>query len=305
MLKRSLTGLVILALTALAIASRYVSIFFFDFFVMLISFTATYEVLKLEIKKENFEQPIKNRSYIYLSLAYCYVCYMCYSLAKTVLYAVIYQLISFVVIFIIAFITDLIKLAKLRKAGLEVPHGELISSTLKTLKIMLYPVTLISTLYGFGIAGMGKDFGTMMVILVFAVTMLTDVLAYVVGMTFHKGVLASQISPKKSISGSIGGLLGGLIGAAAVFCVCEFLLKANPFDVYPLWKQLTFFSVVGFIGSICTQLGDLVASYIKRGAGIKDFGNIFPGHGGMMDRIDGLMLTSTLTFLSMIVIFLI
>lgn len=305
MLKRSLTGLVILLITALAIASRYVSIFFFDFFVMLISFTATYEVLKIEIKKENLDIPIKNRSYIYLSLAYCYVCYMCYSLAKTVLYAVVYQLIAFIVMFIIAFITDLVKLAKLRKAGLEVPHSELLSSTLKTLKIMLYPVTLISTLYGFGIAGMGKDFGTIMVVLIFAVTMLTDVMAYVVGMSFHKGVLASQISPKKSISGSIGGLLGGVIGAGVVFAIAEFVLSVNPLDVYPLWKQITFYSVVGVVGSICTQLGDLVASYIKRGAGVKDFGNIFPGHGGMMDRIDGLMLTSTLTFLSMIVIFLI
>lgn len=305
MLKRSLTGLVILTLTALAIASRYISIFFFDFFVMLISFTATYEILKVELKTENPDIPIKNRSYLYLTLAYCYICYMCYSIAKTVVYAILYQLIAFVIMFIIAFITDIFYLAKARKQGIDIPNNALLSSTFKTVKIMLYPITLISTLYGFGLAGMGKDFGTMIVILIFAVTMLTDVMAYVVGMTFHKGVLASQLSPKKSISGSIGGLLGGLIGAASVYLICEFALKTNPFAIYSLVEQITFFSVVGLFGSIATQIGDLLASYVKRNAGIKDYGKIFPGHGGMMDRMDGLMFTSTIAFISMIIIFLI
>ena len=305
MLKRSLTGLVIALLTTLAIASRYLSIYFFDLFVMIISFTATYEVLKVYIKKDESVLPIKNRSYIILSLIYCYVAYMCYSVAKTMLYALVYQLVSIFIIFIIAFIIDLIYLAKARKMGVEIENSKLLFSTFTTLKIMLYPITLISSLYGYGLAGMNITFGTIMVISVFAVTMLTDVFAYIFGMAFHKGVLASQISPKKSISGAIGGMFGGILGAALMLLLCLFVLKTNPFEIYGLKRTIAFFVIIGVVGSITTQIGDLVASFIKRNAQIKDFGSIFPGHGGMMDRIDGLMLTSAFTMITMTLLFLI
>lgn len=305
MLKRTLTGLVIALITALMIASRYLTIYFFDFFVMLISYIATYEVLKVYIKKDDSVLPIKNRSYIILSLIYCYMVYMCYSMAKTILYAIIYQLVSIMIILIVAFIIDIVYLAKLRKAGIEIENSKLLYSTKSTLQIALYPITLLGTLYGFGIVGMDITFGTVLVITIFAVTMLTDVFAYLFGMAFHKGVLASQISPKKSISGAVGGLFGGLVGATTIFCICNFALKTNPFAGYELWRTITFFSLVGLFGSIITQIGDLFASYLKRNAGIKDFGNIFPGHGGMMDRLDGLMFTSTLTFILMALIFII
>ena len=126
--------------------------------------------------------------------------------------------------------------------------------------------------------------------------MCTDVFAYCFGMSFHKGVLASQISPKKSITGTIGGVFGGLVAGAGVLLVCMFALKENPFAVFPLWKTITFFVLAGVFGSAFTQIGDLVASAIKRNVGVKDYGKIFPGHGGMMDRVDGLMFTSTFIF---------
>lgn len=305
MLKRTLTGAAILLITALAILGRSVSIFFFDCFVMVISFVACYEMIKIQVAKEDPELKIKNRSYIYLSLAYCYIVYMCYAMAKTYLYAIVYQLIAFVVMFIIAFIVDIIYLAKLRKAQIEIPTEKLLESTFATIKLMLYPVTLISTLYGFGISGMAKDFGTYIVILILAVTMLTDVFAYIFGMTFHKGVLASQLSPKKSISGAIGGLFGGILASALVYIVTNLLLNNNPFAGYSDAQVIVFFALVGIVGSVLVQIGDLVASYIKRKSGVKDYGKIFPGHGGMMDRIDGLMMCSMFTFLSMIFIFLI
>lgn len=305
MIKRILTGSLIFLLTALMIASRFISIYFFDLFVMLISFTATYEMLKIYIKKDETVLPIKNRSYIILSLIYCYIAYLCYSAAKTILYALIYQIIAILFIFIIAFIIDIIYLSKLRKRNYEIENSKLLFSTFTTLKIMLYPITLISTLYGFGLSGMNITFGVIMVVLVFVVTMFTDVFAYAIGLSFHKGVLASQISPKKSISGAIGGLLGGIIGALSVFLVCEYVLKNNPFEVYGQVKTIVFFALAGVMGSVCTQIGDLVASYVKRNAGIKDYGSIFPGHGGMMDRIDGLMFTSTFIFIMMSLIFII
>jgi CDP-diglyceride synthetase len=67
--------------------------------------------------------------------------------------------------------------------------------------------------------------GTTLVITVIAITMCTDVFAYLFGMAFHKGILASQISPKKSISGAIGGLFGGIIASAGVFLICYYCLN--------------------------------------------------------------------------------
>lgn len=305
MLKRTLTGAAILLVTALMIISRNVSIYFFDFFVMAISFVATYEIIKVHTKEEeSLALPIKNFSYVYLPLVYCYLTYLAYSLSLSILHSLIYQAALFLLVVLVAFVWDLIYLAKLRKAEVELPKHLLLRGTKLTALTMFYPITLIGTLYGFGIVGMNSALGTTLVIAIFAITMCTDVFAYLFGMAFHKGILAGQISPKKSISGAIGGLVGGLVASAGVFLVCHFLLEADPFAIYPLWKVITFFALSGVLGSIFVQIGDLIASAIKRKAEIKDFGHIFPGHGGMMDRIDGLMFASTLILvLSILLLF--
>lgn len=306
MLKRTLTGALILAVTALMIFSRSISIYFFDFFVMAVSYIATYEVIKVNlVNEEKINLPRKNTSYVYLSLIYCYLCYLSYSLANTITQALVYQMLAFMITILAAFVVDLVYLAKVRKANEEIPTEHLLRSTKVTAKIMFYPITLLGSLYGFGISGMGLSFGTVLVITVFLVTMSTDVFAYIFGMTFHKGVLASQLSPKKSMSGAFGGMFGGLVAAAGVLLVCQYALAVNPFAAYPLWKVITFFALVGVIGSAFVQIGDLIASAIKRDAGVKDYGKIFPGHGGMMDRVDGLMFASAFTFIMTVVLFLI
>lgn len=306
MLKRTLTGALILLVVALMIFSRSITIYFFDFFVMAITYVATYEVIKVALIKESrINLPKKNLSYVYLPLIYVYLCYLSYSLAKTSFSAIVYQMSAFAVLVLIAFIIDLVYLSKVRKEGLEIPTEHLLRGTKVSAKIMFYPITLLGTLYGFGINGMGLRFGTALIVTIFLVAMCTDVFAYVFGMTFHKGIFASQISPKKSISGAIGGIFGGLVASAGVFLVCQFALESNPFAIYPLWKVITFFCIVGTIGSFFVQIGDLVASAIKREVDIKDYGKIFPGHGGMMDRVDGLMFASVVVFIATQLIFII
>lgn len=306
MLKRTLTGAVIFLITALSILSRSISIYFFDLFVMVVSFVATYEIIKANlVEEQQINLPIKNTSYFYLPLIYCYLCYASYSFAKTVTYAFVYQIISFLSVFMVAFVIDLVYLAKARKLGIEIEQKYLLRGTKVTAKIMLYPITLLGTLYGFGIAGTSVSLGITLVTTVFLITMATDVFAYLFGMAFHKGVLVSQISPNKSISGAIGGMVGGLVASAGVLLVCQFALNSNPFEVFGLARTITFFALAGVFGSIFTQIGDLVASAVKRRVGIKDYGKLFPGHGGMMDRVDGLCFASTVIFILSVVIFLI
>ncbi len=114
-----------------------------------------------------------------------------------------------------------------------------------------------------------------LVIYLFLVTMLTDVFAYFIGVRFGKHRLAIKISPKKSVEGAIAGLvIGGVLAG----------LYGYFFEVFNLHIVLIF--ILSFGLSVLSQIGDLVASKFKREAGVKDYGNIFPGHGGVLDRFD-------------------
>lgn len=122
----------------------------------------------------------------------------------------------------------------------------------------------------------------------------TDTFGYFVGINFGKHKL-TKISPKKSIEGSIGGIVGAtIITLAYTF----FINKYTNIDI----SYLNIFILTPIL-SILSQFGDLVASSIKRYVDIKDFGNLIPGHGGILDRIDSLMFIAPFTyFLLMILI---
>ena len=114
----------------------------------------------------------------------------------------------------------------------------------------------------------------------FLITTVTDVFAYIVGINFGKHRLAIKISPKKSIEGSIGGTFFALVFGLLYL----YLINQNTIGNI----ELSLFVNIGLIIflSIIAQIGDLVASKLKRTYDIKDFSNIFPGHGGVMDRFD-------------------
>ena len=125
--------------------------------------------------------------------------------------------------------------------------------------------------------------------LVFIGAWITDIFAYFVGRLFGKHKLCETISPKKTVEGSIGGV---------VFCVIFFVLfslampqKDNP------WLYLIM-ACVGILVSAVSQIGDLSMSLIKRHYGIKDFGKIFPGHGGVMDRFDSIVAAAGFLYLT-------
>ncbi len=115
------------------------------------------------------------------------------------------------------------------------------------------------------------------VVLVLAMTMLCDSCAYFAGSKWGRHSLYPAISPNKTVEGAVGGLLGALI-AAAVGSL--WLPEAVA------WHDLL---AVGVLVGIFGQLGDLFESMVKRYAGSKDSGTIFPGHGGMLDRVDSLL----------------
>ena len=129
-----------------------------------------------------------------------------------------------------------------------------------------------------------EDVGFYLFLLVFIAAWITDTFAYFTGVFVGKHKLIPRISPKKTIEGSVGGIL---------FCVLAFwvygLILANCFDVKVNMPVLL---VIGLVMSIISQIGDLIASAIKRNYGIKDYGSLFPGHGGILDRFDSIMILS-------------
>ena len=125
-------------------------------------------------------------------------------------------------------------------------------------------------------------------LLAFVGAWITDTFAYFTGMLFGKHKLIPDVSPKKTVEGAVGGV---------VFCVLAFvgfgLLYNNLWVIegggkLPLWIM----AVMGVLVSIVSQIGDLSLSLLKRKYGIKDFGKIFPGHGGVMDRFDSVLAVS-------------
>ena len=119
--------------------------------------------------------------------------------------------------------------------------------------------------------------------LVFIAAFGTDIMAYFTGMALGKHKLCPNLSPKKSIEGAIGGVCGSII-----FC--------GIFGWIVLPELLIECLVIGAIGSVVAQFGDLSASAFKRQMGIKDYGNLSPGHGGILDRFDSVLFTAPLVY---------
>jgi phosphatidate cytidylyltransferase len=120
----------------------------------------------------------------------------------------------------------------------------------------------------------------------------TDVFAYYVGKNFGKRLLYPQISPKKTVEGAIGGLVASIFWVTLVFYLSDWVLfPSHPFH-YKLWQA----PIIGIIVSVATQLGDLCESLLKRDAGVKDSSTAIPGHGGILDRGDGLIFGGAVSY---------
>jgi phosphatidate cytidylyltransferase len=129
--------------------------------------------------------------------------------------------------------------------------------------------------------------------LTFAVPLLGDVLALYVGSAVGGAKFCPAVSPKKTIAGSIGGMAGSVIAAMIVFGLSHVFCNAETLAKLPVWWH---YLLLGFFGGAAGQIGDLFASLVKRHSGIKDFSNLFPGHGGMLDRLDSVLFMAVLMY---------
>lgn len=197
---------------------------------------------------------------------------------------------------------------KAKEIGVELemdgPKAHELKDLLANVFVIVYPflfmasVWNISNRYMVGTASLGLF---AVLYCAFVPVLGSDTFAYWFGSMIGGKKLCPKISPKKTVAGGIGGLFGGIVLSMVFWVVFEYfnLIPANdnytyiPFIAHDVagweWKTALIYIAIGLICGAISELGDLAASRIKRSIGIKDYGNIFPGHGGFMDRVDSVM----------------
>lgn len=156
--------------------------------------------------------------------------------------------------------------------------------------LTILPMIYVAVFFSFMIILSNGAYGQYFIWLIFISSWGCDTLAYYSGRYLGKGgkhKLSPKVSPKKTVEGAIGGLFGSIIGCTLYgFIIGKFGVEI----------ALYHYIIIGFLGGILGQCGDLVASSIKRHVGIKDYSNLIPGHGGILDRFDSILLVSAVVF---------
>ncbi|MBE7076781.1 MAG: hypothetical protein E7374_02685 [Clostridiales bacterium] len=299
MKKRIITGTFIFLVTALCVLAKLlphdIGAYIFDVFALAVVIVAGFEMS--EIMNKGGKNVNKFLTSMY-GIFYYIVLLICLKVAdfNDIIWIEMLALIAY------GIVTFLVEWIKAPKGSLK----EHFNVAVNTLIACLYPSFMFCLIlninhmdYFVGI----RNFSLMFVVMVFAISMLTDTLALFVGCALKGPKLAPSISPKKTISGACGGLIGGMLGAMLVFLVIKNVSGlATMLSQYGLaWWH---FLLIGLLGSVIGQAGDLFESKLKRKVNIKDSGNLFPGHGGMMDRVDSIIfvvvfLTICLTIITM------
>jgi len=127
-----------------------------------------------------------------------------------------------------------------------------------------------------------------------------DIAALYIGRNFGRRKLAPRLSPGKTWEGAIASLLGSMLAGALVFWAGDLLSARGNMVLHieePLWQVM----LLAVILNVAAQVGDLLESAIKRGAQVKDSGTMLPGHGGMLDRIDALLLAAPVLWYCLLV----
>ncbi|MCL2229099.1 MAG: phosphatidate cytidylyltransferase [Firmicutes bacterium] len=342
--KRIYTGIAFLAVIAAVIGLRFATIWIFDVFILAIAGVAMWEVLKAKQtpKLLEGEKPIKGKKpkgtidtavgavSIFYLISYLFSAYAMVLLGLVTGFSwwlhIVVQIFVLFIFALYTFVMNYMDKLFVRECELkqENPAKTAAKSAWEFTKIVIYPVLLVASfliLNHLGEHATVEQMGelvtvhlvtTLAIMMIFITSMLTDTFAYVTGRVLKSPHMLPKklqyISPNKSIAGGIGGLFGGVLGAILTLVIVR--------DVSPLQTLLSeqvapsstgvllVFAAIGLGCSIATQIGDLYASYIKRKTGIKDYGTYLPGHGGIMDRFDGIIFNSVfVTFVFLLVIF--
>ena len=307
MKKRIFSSTIVVSIIVLAFASRLLTPYIFDAIMCILAIMGTYEVSKVF---KNANKP----NYVSFALAFPVVMYIGLLIGlhyqRNYIFYFSYFLILFIALILAIFIVGIFD-----KNNKNLENNTQKTSTLKvafnkamnTAYLFIYPSLFFFSLLLLNhlpnIASFASAFAkykgfstfiTFMLLFVFIVTTMTDTFALLVGMYIGGRKLCPKISANKTVAGACGGLFfGTLLG---YFLYLIFATNTNFMTFFTsIGGKREYIILIAMAGSIFTQLGDIWASFLKRKGNVKDFGNLLPGHGGVMDRVDGLIVTSFIT----------
>lgn len=164
-----------------------------------------------------------------------------------------------------------------------ISHGKL---PVSQIMLCYFAAIIVPFCFGAIVRILDMDLGRYLIATPFVACFMPDAGAYFVGRAFGKHKMSPNISPNKTVEGAIGGVICAMIGMEIYGLILKYLCG--------LQVDLLLCLLYGFLGAGASILGDLFFSAMKRQTGIKDYGKIIPGHGGIMDRLDSLTLVSPL-----------
>ncbi len=164
------------------------------------------------------------------------------------------------------------------------------TTTVESMGVSIFGLVYVGWLFAhFSMLRAEPKIGSGVALLILVTVVFTDAGAYICGKLFGRHKLAPKLSPKKTWEGSIGGLVLSIGGACVLFALSDRYIKL------PHWSLPHYILIVAVLSAV-SQLGDLLESAMKRSAGIKDSGVLFPGHGGVLDRCDGYLFAAPLLY---------
>jgi phosphatidate cytidylyltransferase len=305
---RIITGACIAAGLALAFILReFVTLYLFDLVVLVLLFFAVYEVTRAKKFSEKGISPI----YLYVYVGFAYLIFFIGQIVSEPFALWVHLLLQLVIVgmmLLYAFLMHYVDKDFIKKATLnKQTTGQATRLVIRELAtVILYPIAPFFALFALNHINADVNLGFFALLCVFAVSTFTDTFAYMVGSKVKGKKLCPTISPNKTISGAIGGLFGGVLGLLLVLAI---FTRDNGFQAFinttisanAYWACLVFV-VIGLIASAVNQLGDIYASWLKRKYGVKDFSKLLPGHGGVMDRVDGIIMNAVFILLFVLII---
>ena len=318
-IKRTLTGICLaILLVGVILASHYVSAIFIDMLILLFTAGAVFELHQCfkGIGRKMFIAP----SIIVLTLSYPTFYLMQHFLGGEASTKSNIGLLGLFIVLLLGIVAVLIEFTF--RPSKDVDPAELTEEALKdgcnikdlfaNMFVLIYPTMFMILAWGLSY----KYYAVFTIFLAIALPCGCDTFAYWFGSLIKGKKLCPKISPKKTISGAIGGLVGGMAVAIIFWTIFEYF---SVVDVAPSgqiyqqiiphtvagweWKSALIFLAIGLVGAVAGQLGDLAASRIKRAIGVKDYGKIFPGHGGVMDRLDSITFSLVVMTIAMVCVY--
>lgn len=300
-MKRLITGLVMAIVVVIVFLLRELSPYVFDVSLGVLTVFGAMEIAKII----NLN---KKTNIVFVDVLFTVVAYLWMLISVSLnltLAAMLVGLVSLIVVLSLIVFVVLLCSKVYTKALMEIASYEdnrikfCANCTLTTAFGFIYPTMFL--LFGmifnhidsfsqeFSNVSLFADYNLGLIVLLFWIgtTVLCDTMAFYTGNLIGGKKLCPKISPNKTISGSIGGIVGSIIfGVIAYALICTDATIATAFETI----GINYFVIIVFslVSAIVTQLGDLFVSLLKRKANVKDTGHIFPGHGGVMDRCDGL-----------------